>query len=301
MLSVSLGPFALPVAPLLLAAAAAVASTMASRMARSSTKADTADRAGTAVFHALLLGLLAARLTYVAQHAEAYRATPLALLDMRDGGWHAGAGALAGAAWLAWRGRREPQLRRGLAAGALAGAVVWAAGLGLVSRMQPKVLPSVALQALDGGATLSLVQAARGRPLVVNLWASWCGPCRQEMPMLAQAQQRQPHIGFLFVNQGESAEAVRRYLDASALPLREVLLDSTAALGPGARQGSCRLIHAASGCLSCASDWAATTESRSGLSVTAPTGDQLRVAPDQRSGLRSRALRYSAWRAARMA
>jgi thiol-disulfide isomerase/thioredoxin len=232
MLSVSLGPFALPVAPLLLAAAAAVASTMASRMARSSTKADTADRAGTAVFHALLLGLLAARLTYVAQHAEAYRATPLALLDMRDGGWHAGAGALAGAAWLAWRGRREPQLRRGLAAGALAGAVVWAAGLGLVSRMQPKVLPSVALQALDGGATLSLVQAARGRPLVVNLWASWCGPCRQEMPMLAQAQQRQPHIGFLFVNQGESAEAVRRYLDASALPLREVLLDSTAALGP---------------------------------------------------------------------
>jgi hypothetical protein len=69
----------------------------------------------------------------------------------------------------------------------------------------------------------------------------------------------------------------------------------------GARQDSCRLIHAASGCLSSAVESAATTESRSGLSVTAPRGDQSRVGPDHRAGLRSRALRYSAWRAARMA
>ena len=69
----------------------------------------------------------------------------------------------------------------------------------------------------------------------------------------------------------------------------------------GARQGSCRLIHAASGCLSSAVECAATTESRSGLRVTGPVGVQARVAPDHRAGLRSRALRYSAWRAARMA
>ena len=69
----------------------------------------------------------------------------------------------------------------------------------------------------------------------------------------------------------------------------------------GARQGSCRLIHAASGCLSSAVECAATTESRSGLRVTGPVGVQSRVAPDQRAGLRSRALRYSSWRASRMA
>ena len=69
----------------------------------------------------------------------------------------------------------------------------------------------------------------------------------------------------------------------------------------GARQGSCRLIHAASGCLSSAVECAATTDSRSGLRVTGPVRVQSRVAPDQRAGLSSRALRYSAWRAARMA
>lgn len=57
----------------------------------------------------------------------------------------------------------------------------------------------------------------------------------------------------------------------------------------GARQGSCRLFHAASGCISSVFDAMATTASRSGLSVTAPTGVQLRVRPDQRAGLRSRA------------
>ena len=71
--------------------------------------------------------------------------------------------------------------------------------------------------------------------------------------------------------------------------------------GAGACQGSCRLIYAASGRISSAFKWAATTESRSGLRVTGPTGDQSRVLPDQRAGFRSRASRYSACRAARMA
>ena len=50
--------------------------------------------------------------------------------------------------------------------------------------------------------------------------------------MLAAAQQRASDVGFLFVNQGESAGTVRSYLEAHALPLREVLLDLGAKLGP---------------------------------------------------------------------
>jgi hypothetical protein len=52
------------------------------------------------------------------------------------------------------------------------------------------------------------------------------------MPLLAAAQQRESSVAFLFVNQGESASAVRTYLRNQALPLREVLLDPNAALGP---------------------------------------------------------------------
>lgn len=67
----------------------------------------------------------------------------------------------------------------------------------------------------------------------------------------------------------------------------------------GARQATCRLIYAAIGCIAF-SKWALMTQSRSGLSVTAPMGAQLRVLPDHRAGFRARACRYRACRAARM-
>jgi len=60
------------------------------------------------------------------------------------------------------------------------------------------------------------------------------------------------------------------------------------------RASSCRLIHAASGCVFSPGDIIPTTESRSGLSITAPIGVQLRVLPDHRAGLHSRAFAYSA-------
>lgn len=50
--------------------------------------------------------------------------------------------------------------------------------------------------------------------------------------MLAAAQQRDGGVGFLFVNQGESANAVRSYMREQGLPLRDVLLDPGSALGP---------------------------------------------------------------------
>lgn len=236
MLSISLGPLALPVAPLLLLLAVWGASWLASRLAaRRIPAADgpaTASAAGNDVLAAAALGLLAARLGHLALHADLYLAAPASAFDLRDGGWHLGAGGVAGAAWLGWRGLRAPALRGPLAVAAMAGTTCWLAATLATGARDASPLPTVALVELDGLAPTDLRQAAAGRPAVVNLWASWCGPCRQEMPVLAAAQQRETQIAFLFVNQGETAAAVRAYLNTFDLPLRAVLLDAGAKLGP---------------------------------------------------------------------
>jgi len=240
MLAVTLGPLALPMPPLLLLVAVVAAQWLASRLARrprgddadAAARATRGARAADAVTTAALLGLLAARGVYLAGHVQAYTDSPWSAFDVRDGGWHAGAGLAAGLTWLAWRGLRAPALRPALAAGASAGALLW---FGLSAALGPRAgaaLPELALVEHTSSAALTLAQAAQGRPAVVVLWASWCAPCRQEMPLLAAAQQRETGLRFLFVNQGESAATVRRYLAGLPYAVQNVLLDERSALGP---------------------------------------------------------------------
>jgi thiol-disulfide isomerase/thioredoxin len=87
-----------------------------------------------------------------------------------------------------------------------------------------KPVPALALTDLDGKAwTLDVV---KGHPVVLNFWASWCEPCRAEMPSLELLATRHEAAGLvvLAVNYKEALPAIQRYLDALPFSL-PILLD----------------------------------------------------------------------------
>lgn len=72
--------------------------------------------------------------------------------------------------------------------------------------------PDFTLESSGGGAvTLSEL---RGRVVLINFWASWCGPCRQEMPLLDQLFRQHEPLGFtvLGVNVDEDPRRARSVL-----------------------------------------------------------------------------------------
>lgn len=92
-----------------------------------------------------------------------------------------------------------------------------------------KLAPDFELDTLDG-QTLVLSQL-KGKPVLVNFWATWCAPCRYEMPFLQQIHEENPgdELVMLVVNVGESSSDVSQFMQSQGFSFT-VLLDSQAAV-----------------------------------------------------------------------
>ena len=183
-------------------------------------------RAGALFTDALLVGLLAARLGYVLRWWPEYAVAPWSILAIGDGGFLWWIGLPAALAFAGWRSAGQPRLRTPLLAGIAAGMLAWfalGATLALLQRSAPP-LPDIAVVTLDGSH--ARLDASAGKPVVLNLWATWCPPCRREMPVFEDAVQAYPGVRFVLLNQGEDAATISNYLDREGLHLHaQVLLD----------------------------------------------------------------------------
>lgn len=229
MLSVSIGPLALPLQPLAWLLALVAGAWLAGRLVRRRDPA-AGPRVGDALWLAALAALLAGRLVHLMLHADSYAGQPWAMLDVRDGGLNGPAAALAGLGWLVWRLRRQRAWWPAAAAGGAVALGIVAVAATLADRHQVHQPPEVVLRDLDGQA-VALRQALHGQPAVLALWATWCGVCQRELPLLQQAQQRWPQVRVVYVNQAEATDTVRAHLASQATPPAPVWLDAQAQLG----------------------------------------------------------------------
>ncbi|MBQ5946064.1 TlpA disulfide reductase family protein [Massilia sp. ST3] len=229
--SLAFGPFVIPFQAALSVGAILLATTVADWFHRRR-----GLDAGPVLWKMIIAGFIAARAVFVLRHHDLYAAAPLGALDFRDGGFEATAGLLAACVIGAELVRRHAALRRPLLVSSLAGVALWLGGALLGQALAPASapLPELTVRRLDGGEVS--LHSFKGRPLVVNLWATWCPPCRREMPTFGQAQRSHPEVGFVYVNQGESAETVARFLAAQGLQLSNVVLDPAGRLA--ARTGA---------------------------------------------------------------
>jgi peroxiredoxin len=95
----------------------------------------------------------------------------------------------------------------------------------LTPMVKQPAAPALKLTTLDG--KLINLQDYKGRPVIINFWATWCPPCRAEIPSMNRAweKMRDQNVAMIAINIGEDKDTIRSFL--ADYPINfPVLMDS---------------------------------------------------------------------------
>ncbi|MFZ6018588.1 MAG: TlpA family protein disulfide reductase [Chloroflexota bacterium] len=118
----------------------------------------------------------------------------------------------------------------GLAFGGLLGLLIFLGGNQPLTAQRERQIPQsgqkfpdFSLESLDG-EKITFSELV-GKPIVVNFWATWCDPCKEEMPLFEAIYRENSGIVMLGVNYNEPANIIRRFVEERGITF-PVLLDA---------------------------------------------------------------------------
>lgn len=163
----------------------------------------------------VLASAFAARLVYAATSFSSYLSEPLSLLYFWQPGYNPLGAWLASLALAGWFIYKKPNLRKPLIGIWLAAAFTFIVLSQLFNIATASAsLPQMKLYNLND-EQINLADLSN-KPTLINLWASWCPPCKREMPLLSSYAE-DPRFNLVLINQGESSFTLENFIRANNL------------------------------------------------------------------------------------
>jgi peroxiredoxin len=127
-------------------------------------------------------------------------------------------------------------------------------GMAVAAATPGSAAPDFSLAARDGGKVR--LGDLRGQVVMINFWATWCGPCRQEMPLLAQLNTKYEPLGFTLLGVNVEPDSAAAVTWLKGMPVTFPILFDTSSVVAGSfgvegmpstvfvdRKGQVRYIH----------------------------------------------------------